>query len=158
LKVNLLSLGTGVASPFEARYDANTLDLNTQDVELIEPLLLTGELEKAEGILTVRASAVSRCREVCSRCLAKIEGGFKKELHLTLLISNDQRVCDFTPELREEILLSHPVKFLCNENCKGLCGHCGTNLNVSSCECSPTAPKEGPFQILKKLKFKKKSK
>ena len=38
--------------------------------------------------------------------------------------------------LREQVLLAVPLKLVCRENCKGLCPHCGTNLNESQCSCS----------------------
>src|SRR5215472_15565968 len=37
--------------------------------------------------------------------------------------------------LREQVLLASPVKLICREDCKGLCPHCGTNLNVATCNC-----------------------
>jgi uncharacterized protein len=38
--------------------------------------------------------------------------------------------------LKEQILLALPVKLLCRSDCKGLCPHCGHNLNVESCDCA----------------------
>jgi uncharacterized protein len=38
--------------------------------------------------------------------------------------------------LKEQILLALPVKLLCRSDCKGLCPHCGRNLNVESCDCA----------------------
>src|SRR6516162_859907 len=37
--------------------------------------------------------------------------------------------------LREQVLLASPVKLVCREDCKGLCPHCGTNLNLATCNC-----------------------
>lgn len=37
--------------------------------------------------------------------------------------------------LREQVLLATPVKLVCREDCKGLCQHCGSNLNVEPCNC-----------------------
>ena len=42
--------------------------------------------------------------------------------------------------LREQILLALPVKIVCSESCRGLCPHCGKNLNVESCECDEHMP------------------
>jgi uncharacterized protein len=38
--------------------------------------------------------------------------------------------------LKEQILLALPVKLLCRASCKGLCPHCGCNLNIESCHCA----------------------
>jgi uncharacterized protein len=42
--------------------------------------------------------------------------------------------------LKEQILLTLPVKLVCSADCKGLCPHCGRNLNVESCDCVTTIP------------------
>jgi uncharacterized protein len=39
--------------------------------------------------------------------------------------------------LREQVLLALPLKVTCREDCKGLCVHCGKNLNEGPCPCSP---------------------
>ncbi|MGA3213436.1 MAG: DUF177 domain-containing protein [Terriglobales bacterium] len=41
--------------------------------------------------------------------------------------------------LREQVLLSVPLRLLCRDDCKGLCSQCGKNLNVGSCSCAPQA-------------------
>lgn len=35
----------------------------------------------------------------------------------------------------DEILIDFPMQVLCNENCKGICNVCGTNLNKGTCDC-----------------------
>ena len=37
--------------------------------------------------------------------------------------------------LREQVLLALPLKTICREDCKGLCPHCGKNLNEIQCSC-----------------------
>jgi len=37
--------------------------------------------------------------------------------------------------LREQVLLSLPVRTLCKEDCKGLCPRCGANRNNQPCTC-----------------------
>ncbi len=37
--------------------------------------------------------------------------------------------------LREQVLLSLPVRTLCKPDCKGLCPHCGQNRNTQACSC-----------------------
>ena len=41
--------------------------------------------------------------------------------------------------LREQVLLSLPVRTLCKPDCKGLCPRCGENRNSTACACE-----EGP--------------
>jgi len=37
--------------------------------------------------------------------------------------------------LREQVLLTLPVRTLCRTDCKGLCPRCGRNLNNEACTC-----------------------
>jgi uncharacterized protein len=37
--------------------------------------------------------------------------------------------------VREQVLLTLPGRTLCQEDCKGLCPHCGINRNLATCEC-----------------------
>jgi uncharacterized protein len=45
--------------------------------------------------------------------------------------------------LREQVLLSLPVRTLCKDDCKGLCPRCGQNRNNQDCSCeeSQTDPR-----------------
>lgn len=61
---------------------------------------------------------------------------------------------DLAEIIREQILLSQPMKHLCRENCKGLCQSCGKDLNKSSCACEKK-PADARWEPLKKLKLHK---
>lgn len=45
-------------------------------------------------------------------------------------------VIDLGELAREQFNLALPMKPLCREDCRGLCPHCGTNLNRDSCACA----------------------
>jgi uncharacterized protein len=53
--------------------------------------------------------------------------------------------------LHEQVLLALPLKVTCREDCKGLCLHCGQNLNEKKCSCS--VPMEDPrWAALKEIR------
>ena len=55
--------------------------------------------------------------------------------------------------LREQVLLALPIKAICRQDCKGLCPHCGKNLNVEQCSCAE--PVDDPrWTALKDLREK----
>jgi uncharacterized protein len=58
---------------------------------------------------------------------------------------------NLTPLIKEQIMLALPTRPLCDENCRGLCGGCGANLNYESCACSTPAgdPRMAIFRTLK---------
>jgi uncharacterized protein len=51
----------------------------------------------------------------------------------TAFYQNDE--IDLGQLMREQFLLSLPMKPLCRTDCKGLCPLCGTNLNREACNC-----------------------
>ncbi len=53
---------------------------------------------------------------------------------------------------REQLILAIPIKLLCSEDCKGICGGCGANLNTEKCRCKKGNGKKSPFEILKTKK------
>jgi uncharacterized protein len=91
----------------------------------------------------------------CARCLEPVAQDVKREFELlyrplgTDAGRNELSVTDAEAEigyyqgegllledvLREQVLLALPLKVTCREDCKGLCPHCGTNLNQEQCSC-----------------------
>lgn len=69
-----------------------------------------------------------------------------------MLKVDDDVHLDLTPIVREEMLLSIPIRAVCRPDCKGLCAHCGQNLNDGSCQCRPDEidPRLAPLQQLLK--------
>lgn len=61
---------------------------------------------------------------------------------------------DLDPIVYEQILLHIPLKALCAESCKGLCPHCGVNLNHEACNCREQIV-DSRFAILKNFEIKK---
>jgi uncharacterized protein len=55
--------------------------------------------------------------------------------------------------LREQVLLSVPLKVLCRDDCKGLCPSCGKNRNAEACTCDQSV--EDPrWEALKGIREK----
>ena len=50
----------------------------------------------------------------------------------------DGKTIDLDPLVREQVLLALPMHAVCREDCKGLCGTCGQNLNEGECGCAPS--------------------
>src|SRR5262249_18573430 len=48
----------------------------------------------------------------------------------------DGKTIDLDPLVREQVLLALPMHAVCREDCKGLCGSCGKNLNEGECACA----------------------
>ena len=66
---------------------------------------------------------------------------------------------DLTEALFSTLLFETPYVVLCKPDCKGLCPHCGANLNEGDCGCAERVEQEralspdNPFAVLSQLKF-----
>ncbi len=58
--------------------------------------------------------------------------------------------------LREQVLLSLPVRTLCKPDCKGLCPRCGQNRNLEACSCEE-GPADPRWEALSGLRSRIKS-
>lgn len=85
-------------------------------------------------------------REVqCARCLTMACQPFAEEFLETYSIK--QEIIDIMYLVRQTLALTEDIRFLCNEQCKGLCPICGQNLNEATCGCKPE--NLSPFAKLK---------
>ena len=90
----------------------------------------------------------------CCRCLEVISLPLNSEFKYTMFPGGDKEreELELSPEdlefgyyqddtidlnriIFEQIVLQIPIKLLCKDSCKGLCLHCGINLNMASCDC-----------------------
>ncbi|WP_027340541.1 YceD family protein [Halonatronum saccharophilum] len=72
----------------------------------------------------------------CTRCLDEFEMPMKFDFDFEISkeeVEKDQ--IDFKNELLHHIRLNLPMKFVCDEECEGLCPSCGKNLNKEECKC-----------------------
>ena len=105
----------------------------------------------------------------CSRCLEATNFAIKSAFKYTFVPAENRLmeeelspedleygfyqddVIDLDSLIFEQIVLQMPIKVLCADSCKGLCPHCGININVASCGCQAEFTDER-LAVLKKLK------
>jgi uncharacterized protein len=61
-------------------------------------------------------------------------------------------VIDLDEVIFEQVVLQVPMKPLCSESCRGLCPHCGVNLNKTTCNCQNEVIDER-LAVLKRIKL-----
>ncbi len=102
----------------------------------------------------------------CVRCLKKFGQDMSAELHLDYIEGKDPHATEENVELtphdadrvyyqgpyidlsigiREAIMLSLPISYVCTDDCAGLCPVCGVDLNAGRCSCGKTKP--GVFTV-----------
>ena len=103
--------------------------------------------ENKLGFVSLRLDTSFIYNRPCDRCgeamKKDLEFSFDHRLVAGLSDSEDDdytEVPDFELELDDlvvsDILLELPGKYLCSEDCKGLCPDCGCNLNLGECSCN----------------------
>jgi len=94
----------------------------------------------------------------CSRCLKQIL--YPVEIDFTEHYKETGEDGEYTFEgeqivldrmLCDNVVMNLPGKFLCSEDCKGLCSKCGHDLNSGPCGCSEQIDESNPFYSLSKL-------
>jgi uncharacterized protein len=132
----------------ECFQDSDQLDFSIREVDV------KCQITKTSSTIFIKGNLSVLLEICCSRCLEDVHlpggGDFaytlvpakpetKEDWELQaeeLEISYYQGdFIDLTPIICEQIILQIPIKPLCSEECKGLCPHCGINLNAASCNC-----------------------
>jgi uncharacterized protein len=134
MKVAVRHLRDGFPKTVHEEYNAKELDLEFVDLVYLESVILNGTVEKFQDTLTFRGHLTSRVEHTCARCLKQIAEPVDQPFELVYDIQGKEEV-DTQEDLRETLLLDHPIRFLCREDCPGLCLHCGTDLNEGPCSC-----------------------
>ncbi len=156
---------------FEHQYETNELDLSQSEFALTALPRVRGRVTNIAQEVRVQGSLQATLAAECDRCLAAVTLPIDYEFDLyylpvaahadkageTELLERDLDVSFYQNErieldelVLEQLELSLPIRILCQEECKGLCPQCGTNLNVESCNCA--APIDPRWQVLAELK------
>lgn len=122
----------------EEEADAKALDLETDIVKFSGPVDIRAEVSRITNAVSVSLRITGSMLLTCSRCLNEFNLGLKKDLKLNYQADNAKPVIDLDEEIKEEIILDHPIKPLCSLDCRGLCPKCGKNLNEGGCSCATT--------------------
>jgi uncharacterized protein len=108
-------------------------------------LSFSGMLTNYNGIITLEGYLKASYIGECYRCLCmtgktleiKIKEDFAAgtDEEQADVYCFDKKVLDIGKAFYDNIVLSLPMKHLCLERCRGLCGRCGANLNEGQCGC-----------------------
>lgn len=147
----------------ERTFVPSVFDPQDEEYRVVAPVELSMDVEKAGGdTFRVVGRASTRLGLECGRCLepfqipvdasfdlqyvpqAENAGEDEREIGEEDLATAYYRegTLDLRELLREQFQLALPMKPLCRDDCRGLCPHCGANLNRTSCDC--TAAWEDP--------------
>ena len=135
-------------------------------VDFPSPMKVKGDITNTAGYMKMSLTASLDYSAKCARCLTEVNGSFAFDLEKTVapreILSDldEDRLDDYAiiedgfldmdEMLREQLEMEFPLRFLCKEDCKGLCSKCGKNLNEGECDCAKgdIDPRLAPLQKL----------
>jgi len=159
MKIHLAHFDEDVRTDVQCEYDPKVLELEFVDLRYVNKLAMEGTVEKGKNAVVFEGRLFSEIERICGRCLKSVAGYLDQPFKLYYETKENDDI-DTTDELREVLILHHPLSFLCRENCRGLCSSCGTDLNEVRCDCvsKTQPPAESPFKVMQeKIKGEKKS-
>lgn len=112
--------------------DPVRVSLDTADLKFTAPVGVTATFQQQDNTVWVEVGVAGETQRICARCLEGFGRPYDNRFTLDYSVEGKLEL-DITDDVRQEILLSYPVRFLCREDCRGLCPQCGTNLNERSC-------------------------
>jgi len=158
-------------------YPPGTLDFHSAEFRQVEPLDVRATAELVDGQIRVFGTLQTRVELVCARCLETVteemtrdfdlfyrplstiarEDAFKLKFDETDIAFFDGEGLFLADVLAEQVNLLIPMKVICRSDCRGLCPHCGTNLNSEECRCETHSPdpRLAPLARVKQNWFKK---
>lgn len=133
------------------------------------------ERDKDSGDVHVGIDIEGRIETFCARCLETMTCPVDLHLETDYLPATremsqnleEERLSSETGYYRKtihlgdyiasELVLALPLRFICDEGCKGLCTGCGVNLNREACRCEakPGDPRLQKLAELNKEKLRK---
>ena len=148
----------GGSVPFECELETEGLDFPSIKGYISRPFA-EGRVFNEAGILTLEGTLTADLTCICDRCGAEFDSVKETVLNVTIVEENtgddpelfllEGDEIDLDEILSTCFVLDMETKFLCTEDCKGLCSSCGANLNLGPCQCrKPIDPR---FAVLEQL-------
>ena len=148
----------GSSLPFECELETDNLDFPSVRAYPSRPHA-EGRIYNEAGILRLVGTLTAEMICVCDRCGEEFESLKEMPLDVTIVEENPEddpalftlegNELDLSALLSTCFILDMETKFLCREDCRGLCPKCGKNLNLGPCGCRKSL--DPRFAVLEQL-------
>lgn len=128
-------------------------------VKQVEPLAVQGSAELLESEIRIHGRLHTALEICCDRCLEPTHRSADADFDLfyrpmqTIAVSTEVEITDedldvgfyegngllLEDAVKEQVLLTLPMKNVCRPDCAGLCPQCGQNRNLGECACDKRA-------------------
>lgn len=139
---------SGASLDCDLAWNPHGLDLAREGAGFTGEVRFKGSVSNIGGAYMVDGRISGGFKAHCDRCLKEFQSDF--DLALTRVFAEtgyepaleDSDIeplsgleIDLGPHIREEVVLSMPIRLLCEEGCRGICPGCGVDLNNGECIC-----------------------
>ena len=137
----------GASTDFHVSLDLSDLQFGTC-FPLKTPVEASGTVRNTAGVMMATGVIHARLDAVCDRCGGDFQEDVEYPLDVVLVTEladedhEDERIfplegneADMDEIIRTVFILNMDTKFLCSDDCLGLCCGCGVNLNHEQCRC-----------------------
>ena len=152
--IQITQLQEGKPQRVREELDARNLDIEFVDLHYVGPVTVEAIVEKNYQTVHLHGTISRRVEHICARCLTQVTEDIREPVDYDYDIQGIEEI-DTLGDIRDNLLLSHPDRFLCRESCKGFCPQCGADLNVATCQCRLNE-QQSPFSELKNWLGKRK--
>lgn len=149
MKVDLSSVikVTGAEVKLSSTVGFGDAEFLGETYKFIEPLKVEGRVYNNGQSLTLEAKTSGRMITECARCLDDVEIDVEFSVHELLsqreegadededIILFDGYEIELDDIIADHFLMNISGRYLCSDDCKGLCPVCGQNLNHGECDC-----------------------
>lgn len=124
------------------------MDFLGESFHFLAPMEINGYVVNNGKALKLRCSASGRMTVHCARCMKSVEVDIDFDIDEDFMqegaeMSDEEDIIVFSGyniEISEVVansfFMNVPGKYLCSEDCRGLCPDCGQNLNEGECKCA----------------------
>lgn len=146
MKINLKKLISGAVEriPFAGEVDLSAEQLYGAH-PFRRPVQYRGEVTNHLGVLRLNGTVTACYETACARCLKPLEIPLTANVDMVLVQEQEDDGEDVfviagdevQPEdaLIPALYFEVDMAYLCKEDCKGLCPHCGADRNQTVCGC-----------------------
>ncbi len=160
--LNLSELKNNLEVPLTFYAPVSLKELEVDDIKAKGPvkISLTAAYDKEKREINLGGKFEAKIISTCHRCLKDFSFTFNESFHEILLEneleSSDEDdfysngIINLIPFIRQHFLLKLPLKFICSEECPGICPDCGQDLLLEKCSCK-SEKIDIRFEVLKSL-------
>ena len=150
--------------PFRTELETDMLSFPSVK-KYLSPPRAEGIVFSEAGILRAEGTITAEMLCICDRCGQEFVSVKETDVDAVIVQEESEEypeffalqgtVLDLQELLSTCLILDMETKFLCREDCKGLCARCGRNLNLGPCGCGKEI--DPRFQVLGQLLDKESS-